>query len=78
MALVSRIERSGRSSGSAHGETYCEVTVFTDDEGARYLQLDTHGSKTRKMPGKVSQSLQLNRDGALALKRHLEKAFPGL
>lgn len=78
MALVKKIERSDRSSGKVHAETFCEATVFRASAGDLYLQLDTYGSATRKMPNKVSQSLQLNRDGARVLKALLESAFPGL
>ncbi len=43
-----------------------------------YLQLDTYGSSERRIPGKTSQSLQLDRRSAKKLKRLLEQTFPGI
>ncbi|MGH8544770.1 MAG: hypothetical protein ACREX3_14325, partial [Gammaproteobacteria bacterium] len=54
------------------GYNYHEV------HGQTILQLETYGSVERKMPGKVSQSIQLNEDGARKLKRILNDAFPSL
>ena len=45
-------------------------------EGKRYLHLNTFGSSTRKIPGKVSQTLQLDEQGARELAEILEDAFP--
>jgi hypothetical protein len=53
----------------------CYFHIF-DVSGATILQLDTQGSRTRKQPGKQSQTLQLNRDSARQLKDIIERAFP--
>lgn len=42
----------------------------------RRVQLDTYGSADRKLAQKVSQSIQLDREGALELLRIMETAFP--
>ena len=42
------------------------------------VQLDTYGSRQRKIPGKVSQSIQLDRTAAETLIEILRKAFPDL
>jgi hypothetical protein len=42
-------------------ETTCSASIFTDEQGRRYIQLDTYGRKSRKMPGKVSQAIQFAR-----------------
>ncbi len=55
----------------------CGWRVVTAD-GETYLLLETYGSSDRKIPGKVSQSIQLDRQGAAALKSLLERAFPGI
>jgi hypothetical protein len=47
-------------------------------DGSTVLQLDTYGSKSREHPGKVSQSLQIDRDAARSLKALLEEAFPDI
>jgi len=44
----------------------------------RYLLVESYGAADRKIPGKVSQSLDLNRDRAAELKRLLEQRFPGI
>lgn len=38
----------------------CRYKVGRVAEGAKVLQLDTHGSEIRELPGKVSQTLQLD------------------
>ncbi len=42
------------------------------------MQLDTYGSEARKLHGKVSQSLQVDRARAVQLVEVLMLAFPGL
>jgi hypothetical protein len=46
--------------------------VFTGPDGKRYLQLDTFGSRTRQIVGKVSQSIQFDVASAAELKRLIE------
>ena len=78
VALVRKIEVSRTGSGSrVHGEVECGYSVF-ESGGQRYLQLDTYGSAERAIPGKTSQSLQLDETGARRLKRLIEETFPGL
>jgi hypothetical protein len=78
VALIASFEPIGAgTSGRVHGEVNCGWAIFESD-GRRYLQLDTYGSRTRAMPGKVSQSIQLNEEGAGELVRLLAKAFPGV
>ena len=50
-------------------------SVF-EEEGSRYLQLDTYGSQERKILGKTSQSIQLDAKAAAALKSLIERVFP--
>ena len=58
---IFKIEATG--SGSAHKECACGWRV-SEREGRRVLQLDTYGAADRKIPGKVSQTLQFDRDRA--------------
>ena len=51
--------------------TYC---VFEDD-GQRYFQIDTYGRNARKIPGKVSQSLQFDQAMAKSLVHILIQEF---
>lgn len=78
MALITKFEPMGASaSGRVHGPVECGWAMF-ESGGTRYLQLDTYGSRTRAMPGKVSQSIQLDETGARELVRLLTQAFPSL
>ncbi|UCE68090.1 MAG: hypothetical protein JSU85_13135 [Candidatus Zixiibacteriota bacterium] len=45
-----------------HDPVDCSYTVFADESGGKYLQIDTYGSNTRKLKGKKSQSIQFNED----------------
>jgi hypothetical protein len=48
--------------------------VFERD-GRVVIQINSYGRETREMPGKVSQSIQLDRDGASALFEILKREF---
>lgn len=47
-------------------------------DGTHLVQLDSAGSDTRENRGKLSQTLQLDRDGARALVLELQRLFPGV
>ena len=78
MALIRQFEAIGASySGRFHGEVDCGYAIF-ENRGeavspARYIWVE-HTSN----PGKVSQSIQINEEGARSLKRLLQQAFPGV
>jgi len=74
MALVQKIERLNLERPTVHGEVHCTYTSFAD-AGDRYFQLDTYGSKNRQLPGKKSQTIQLNAQSARALIDLLTKEF---
>lgn len=77
MALVEVFEQVRSDRESIHRPVECGWRYFTAD-GEIILQLDTYGSAERKFRGKVSQSLQLNREGARRLLDIINQAFPGL
>jgi hypothetical protein len=77
MALVRDISETTKDRQSVHEEVDCLATSFSAD-GEQYLQLETFGTSHRKIPGKVSQSFQLNRESAAKLKKLIEKTFLGL
>lgn len=77
MAIVTRFsevtkDRVGRPKTTECG--FCAVEF----EGTRYLLLETYGAADREIPGKVSQSLHLDRNRAAELKAVLERQFPGI
>lgn len=49
MALVSRMTEIRKDRQTVHAETTCHWSVFTDDSGDLYLQLDTYGSPGTKL-----------------------------
>jgi hypothetical protein len=74
MALVSKFTAKDLERPKVHVEIEANYTAF-EREGRVYLQIDTSGSSTRQVPGKVSQSIQLNRKGAEALYEILKREF---
>ena len=77
MALVREISLTTKERQTVHEEVDCLASSFSV-EGMQYLQLETFGTRHRQIPGKVSQSLQLNRESAAKLKTLIEKTFPGI
>lgn len=79
MAFIEKIEwRSAKEGARRHDPISCEVFTFEDNEGRRVLQIDSAGSKERKNPGKLSQTLQFDSDSARELVATLIRAFPEL
>ena len=77
MAIVTRFsrvtkDRVGRPKNTECG--FCPVEI----DGRTYLLLESYGSADRAIPGKVSQSLHLDRQRAADLKALLEQQFPGI
>jgi hypothetical protein len=77
MALVTQFEARPLSPSRLHSPVLCGYNAVSV-QGTRILQLETYGSDDRAMPGKVSQVIQLDEDGAQELKAIIERAFPNL
>jgi hypothetical protein len=56
-------------------EVDCELRSILD-EGRTYLQLSSFGSDLRQREKKVGQTLQFDREEALALAAHIYRLFP--
>jgi len=67
-----RKDRVGHAKTTECG--FCSVELG----GTKYLLLETYGAADRKISGKVSQSLHLDRKHAADLKSLLEDCFPGI
>ncbi len=74
----------GKSNGSAmekvnktrvHHEVEWTYTVFKDDQLNTILQIDTYGKGSRKMQGKISQSIQMDRESALRIQSIIKSTF---
>ena len=74
MALVTKFEKLDSERHQLHEEVEARYTVFERD-GKGFVQVNTYGTPSREMPGKVSQSIQLDRRGAEQLARILKEAF---
>lgn len=77
MALIRGFEHRPGGRVAFRTEVECGWRV-SDADGKRLLHLETYGSDERDIPGKVSQSLELDLAGAQELLRILKTAFPDL
>ena len=77
MALINRFVYKAGAGGGYRSEVECGYAVVAWGDKT-LLHLETYGSGTRAIPGKVSQSLQLDRDGARELRAIIDAAFPDL
>ena len=75
MALITEFTELQKERNRVHGPVECGWTVL-ERNGTRYLQLDTYGSRDRQIPGKTSQSIQLDAASAAELKRLIARVFP--
>lgn len=78
MARIRIIERGTQQVKVHPTEVDCFFQYITTPTGERLLHLSTFGSDTRVSQPKSSQSLQLDRAAAKALRDILDQAFPGL
>lgn len=78
MAFVRAFEAIEGGQSRLHPtEVVCGYRRVHSDRGW-LVQLDTYGSADRQIPGKVSQSLQLDDERARQLVAILRRSFPGL
>lgn len=75
MALVTSFREEPHAAGTWRTETACGWRITTH-AGRPILHLETYGSGTREIPGKVSQSLQLDEAAARELRSLIDRAFP--
>lgn len=73
MAIVRKMERVSGLAEARHSEVDCTYAVWTDEQGSKWLQIDTYGSKQRKLLGKKSQSMRFGPDALAQLKRILSE-----
>lgn len=74
MALVGEFQQVKSDRNGMHQPVLCGWRTFNVD-GQTILQLDTYGSDQRKIPDKVSQSFQFNREGASILLQLIRDTF---
>jgi len=59
----------------AHESVDWTYTTFENDLGEKFIQVDTMGRDSRKFAGKVSQTIQFDRESAIWIKRLIESTF---
>ncbi len=74
MAKIDKFDPVTRQRNTVHSVARAEVHSFEVD-GKTFLQVDTLGKIDREIPGKISQSVQLDIEGARRLKDILERTF---
>jgi hypothetical protein len=77
MAYITEFFESKSGGSSQHSTCSCGWRV-SERDGARVLQLETYGSDSRKIEGKVSQSIQLDKKQAGELMKLIRRTFPGI
>ena len=71
---LNNIEKLEKLRNTVHEKVYTTYTCFEQDN-EKYVQLDTYGKSDRDTPGKISQSIQLNRETAKFLVELLSKEY---
>lgn len=71
---INTIKRIYKDRNSVHTKVHTTFTVF-EECGSKYVQFDTYGKSSREIPGKISQSIQLDRESALFMVRLLVEEF---
>lgn len=71
---INNLKKVNKERNTIHDEVYATYTVF-DNNGEKFLQIDTYGKAERMNPEKISQSFQLNREAASYLVNLLIKEF---
>jgi hypothetical protein len=74
MAVVRKLEQLTLEKDSPHTDVECTYSIVNEKE-ERFLQIDTYGSTTRKIPGKKSQSIRFAPEAIKQLKIILEQDF---
>ena len=68
------INKVDKERNSIHDKVYTTFSSF-DNCGVHYVQIDTYGRSNREQPGKISQSIQLDKETASFLVELLKREF---
>ncbi|MCD1632829.1 methionyl-tRNA formyltransferase [Martelella mediterranea] len=74
MALVRTFKEKEPRRLSLHDEVEASISSFEVD-GRALLQIDTYGRPDREIPGKTSQTIQFDKEGAEQLYKLLQRTF---
>lgn len=71
---LNKIEKHTKDRNSIHEKVYTTYSSF-DSCGKHYVQIDMYGRSNREQPGKISQSIQFDRETASYLVDLLKREF---
>ena len=71
---IKAIEKLHKERNTVHEKVYATYSAF-DSCGEHYVQIDTYGRSDRELPGKISQSLQFDKESAKYLFDLLKSEF---
>ena len=71
---IKTIEKLPKERNTVHEKVYATYSTF-DSCGEHYVQLDTYGRSDREQPGKISQSIQFDRETASYFVDLLKREF---
>ncbi len=75
MARIAGFRPISKERTQLHAAIEAGYLTFTDDGLGTVFQIDTTGSENRQNPGRLSQTLQLDRAAAIQLVSLLTRAF---
>ena len=71
---LNSIQRIDKERNMVHEKVDASYSIFEKD-GKKYVQIDTYGKAERDIPGKISQSIQLDKNSAVFLIELLKHEF---
>lgn len=71
---ISNLTKVNKERNVIHDQVYAIYRVF-DNNGEKYLQIDTYGKSARENPEKISQTFQFDREAASYLVNLLIEEF---
>lgn len=73
MAMVRQLNAMPLEKNTKHTEVNCTYAIVVEDDGRRYLQVDTYGSTTREILEKKSQTIRFSPEAIAQLKTILDQ-----
>lgn len=74
MAFIKKLQRISKDRTSIHDVVNASYTVF-NEYGRTIFQIDTYGREDRECVGKVSQTVQFDKESARMLIEKLQDVF---
>lgn len=73
MAMVRQLNAMPLEKNAKHTEVNCTYTIVVEDDGRKYLQVDTYGSTTREILEKKSQTIRFSPEAIAQLRTILDQ-----